>query len=267
VSGVRKLKTALIAIVGLIAFIVVVSLVVPPHEQEMAVSNEQAQEAAQARIRATLQAELDGGRPAVIQEIKDLTSKQEYLRAYQRANRFRQFEDPELSQLASTALALHEEQEAKRLASALRAMVKDTDKVEGIDWYRDKSSPQYNNQNGFFLYIGKKAAGNPFLRLRVQYYADDWLFIESFIVVADGQRFDRVGTKFERDNASGDIWEWYDEAALAADVEMIRAVIASKDALIRFMGSQYHRDKPITAAQKAALGNVLSAYEALGGKP
>lgn len=158
-----------------------------------------------------------------------------------------------------------EEQEKRRIASAVQKMSKNTDKIEGIDWYTDRSSPKYNNANAFYLYIGKEGAGAPWLRLRIQYHANDWLFINSFTVVADGQRFDRSAVNFERDN-NHMIWEWYDENLSSSDLQMIRAVIASKEAVIRFNGGQYRKDVNITTAQKAALQNVLDAYTALGGK-
>lgn len=158
-----------------------------------------------------------------------------------------------------------EEQEKRRIATAVQKMSKNTDKIEGIDWYKDRSSPKYNNANAFYLYIGKRGAGAPWLRLRIQYHASDWLFINSFTVVADGQRFDRSGVRFERDN-NNMIWEWYDENLSASDLQMIRAVIASKETVIRFNGRQYRKDVTITSAQRAALQNVLDAYTALGGK-
>lgn len=240
-------------------------------EQEMA-QKRQEEEASQARVKAKLQAELETNRVGVIQEINDLMKKQDYLLAHRKADRFRDFNDAEIMGLAKTALTRHEEaervkkqQEERRLASALQKMSKKTDKIESVDWYRDKSSPAYNNQNGFFLYIGKGSTSAPWLRLRIQYFADDWLFIESFSVVADGQRFERGRVKFERDHDSK-IWEWYDENLTDADLQMIKALIASKEAVIRFNGRQYQKDKTITASQKAALQNALDAYKALGGK-
>jgi hypothetical protein len=156
------------------------------------------------------------------------------------------------------------EQEEGRLAAALSKMHKKVDQIENVTWYRDQSSPRFSNYNGFFLYVGKKPAGDPWLRLRVQYNADTWLFIESFLVVADGRRFEYNSAKFDRDNSS-EIWEWYDENADTSDLEMIRAIIESKSAVIRFNGRQYRRDRTITAAEKAALKNVLDAYKVLGG--
>jgi hypothetical protein len=156
-------------------------------------------------------------------------------------------------------------QEERRIATALNKMSKRTDKIEGVDWYKDKSSPVYDNSNGFFLYIGKRSDGAPWLRLRIQYHADRWLFIESFIVVADGQRFEQPVATFERDNDSM-IWEWYDEKVSESDMQMIKSIISSKDATIRLNGHQYHKDVKIKPNQKTALQNVLDAYSALGGK-
>jgi hypothetical protein len=171
--------------------------------------------------------------------------------------------EAEAARKAEVARARKAEEE-RRLAVALQKMSKKTDKVEGVDWYRDKSSPAHTNYNGFFVYLGKRASQPPQIRLRVQYNADDWLFIESFLIVADGKRFEYPAATFERDNDS-EIWEWYDEPASESDLRMIRAVIESKEALMRLNGRQYRKDKPITAPQKAALRNVLDAYKALGG--
>lgn len=280
VNFIKKLFRILIfGFLGLIALIVAITFFFAPsdedrakhREQEMA-QKRQEEETSQARAKAKLETELKTNRAGVIQEINGLMKKQDYLLAYQKANRFRDFNDAEIIALAKTASTYHEEaerikkqQEEKRLASALQKMRKTTDKIEGIDWYRDKASPVYTNQNGFFLYIGKQGVTAPWLRLRIQYLAEDWLFIESFIVVADGQRFERSRVKFERDNDSR-IWEWYDESLTDADLQMIKSIIVSKEAVIRFNGRQYRKDKTITASQKAALQNVLDAYKALGDK-
>lgn len=72
-------------------------------------------------------------------------------------------------------------QEERRLAAALYKMNKKIDSIENVTWYRDQRSPCYSHYNGFFLYVGQRATGAPWLRLRVQYNADDWLFIESFL--------------------------------------------------------------------------------------
>ena len=104
------------------------------------------------------------------------------------------------------------------------------------------------------------------MRLKIRYYSDDWLFIKSFFVVADGKRFDKSAAKFERDHSSGSIWEWYDESVSISDVQMLKTIITSKKATIRFEGDQYHSDHQITLAEKQAMQRVIDAYEALGGQ-
>jgi hypothetical protein len=151
-----------------------------------------------------------------------------------------------------------------RIANATKRMSKKYDELEGITWYTDSSTHPYNTN--FHLYFGKKKPGTPWLRLKIRYYADDWLFIESFFVVADGQRFEKPYAKFERDNGSGSIWEWYDENVSDTDMAMIRAIIKSKKATIRFTGNQYHKDHTISDQEKKSLQNVIDAFEALGGK-
>lgn len=154
--------------------------------------------------------------------------------------------------------------EEKRIAASVSRMRTKVDSIEGVTWYYDRTTPRYTNYNSFHLYLGKRGLSSPSIRLRVQYNADDWLFIESFLVVADGDRFEYGPVDFERDNDS-EIWEWYDEPATSRDLEMIKAVIASREAVIRLNGRQYRKDRTITSSQKKALQNVLDAYIALGG--
>jgi hypothetical protein len=171
----------------------------------------------------------------------------------------------EAAEVARKAAAAQERlADERRLAASLSKMRTSVDKIEGVTWYRDRSTPRFTNYNSFHLYLGKQSHGEPWLRFRVQYNADDWLFIEPFVVVADGQRFEYDPAEFARDSSS-EIWEWYDETASPRDLAMIRAVISSKEAVIRFNGKQYRKDRSITASEKRALQNVLDAYQVLGG--
>lgn len=270
---------AAFGLLGLVVLGLVVGHVFAPSDAEMAkyradkqAQEKQQEEESRARVTAALKQNLEDNRTEIIREIRALIDSKEYALAKRKADRFQQFDDSELTELSelaasrlAAALQAQQQEEQRRSAAALQKMSKKTDSIEGIDWYRDKSSPSHNNANAFYLYIGKRESRAPWLRLRVQYHADKWLFISSFIVIADGKRFERSAAKFERDH-SAKIWEWLDETPTAADLAMIDAIIKSKDAVIRFNGRQYYADRPITAAQKAALQNVLDAYKALGGK-
>jgi hypothetical protein len=172
----------------------------------------------------------------------------------------------EVVKLIGQKIVEREAAEKTRIASATSKMRKETDDVRGVTFYEDKSTTQYNNANSFHLYIGQKDA-QEWLRLRIQYAGDDWLFIENYVIKADGQTFDFSPdySEVERDNGSGGVWEWYDREVTQSDVKMIQAIIASKSTTLRYNGQQYYSDRPITAAEKKALQNVLDAFVALGG--
>lgn len=161
-----------------------------------------------------------------------------------------------------------EKAEKERLANATKKMRVKVDDINDITWYYDKTSPQYTNYNGFHAYIGKNEGSKPWLRLVIQYAADDWLFIEKYIIKVDGQTYNITEDSYgeiKTDNGSGGIWEWLDRNVGYSEFQIIKAVANGKDVKIRFNGKDYYKDKTITKQQKTALRNVLDAYEALGG--
>jgi hypothetical protein len=149
------------------------------------------------------------------------------------------------------------------LTTALQKMRKREDKIEGITWYKDRSTPDTNDHNNIHLYIGQKGT-HVWLRWKMQYASSSWLFIKGFILVADGQRFEHRA-QFERDNYTT-IWEWYDTPAGPQELQMVDAIKNAKDATVRYVGDKYHDDRKISSQEKQALSNVLAAYQALGGK-
>jgi hypothetical protein len=158
--------------------------------------------------------------------------------------------------------------EKLRLANATKKLNKKYDEINEVTWYRDKNSPAYVNYNGFYAYIGQSKGSNPWLRLAIQYAADDWLFIEKYIIKVDGATYTIAEESYgeiKTDNGSGGIWEWLDRQVDATEFEIIKAVANGKDVKIRFSGKDYYKDKTITNQQKLALKNILDAYEALGG--
>lgn len=124
-----------------------------------------------------------------------------------------------------------------------------------------------NSGSRIVLYIGKPDSGRPHLVLRLQYYADEWLFIDRFMIKADGRDFviDPGDFDIERDNST-DIWEWYSNPnPTRSELEMVRVVANAKRAVIRYEGKQYYKDRTIGPNEKQKLRRVLAAYEALGG--
>ena len=170
--------------------------------------------------------------------------------------------------LEEKALIEKQKAEKDRLANATKKMRVKVDDMNDVTWYYDKTSPQYTNYNGFYAYIGTSKGSKPWLRLVIQYAADDWLFIEKYIIKVNGQTYNITedsNSEIKTDNGSGEIWEWLDRKVGYSEYQIIKAVAHGKDVKIRFNGKDYYKDKTITAQQKIALQNVLNAYEALGG--
>lgn len=80
------------------------------------------QAAMKERVRVKLKNKLETNRAGVISEIQSLMDKFEYEAAYGKANRFREFQDPEMDQLAANAWGKHLVQEEKRILSKLRGI-------------------------------------------------------------------------------------------------------------------------------------------------
>jgi tetratricopeptide (TPR) repeat protein len=144
---------------------------------------------------------------------------------------------------------------------AFSRLTKKYDSFSDITWYRDKSSPVYTNRNGFFLYFGVSNGSKLPLRLRVQYFDDDWLFVDSARLNIDGRVVSIDASNWERDN-DHNIWEWFDEPLDEVLSEsLIQEIIKSKISVIRFDGTQYYDTRSISGEQKRALQNVLNAYK------
>lgn len=164
---------------------------------------------------------------------------------------------------------LKEKEHKNKINKAVRSLRKKVDDMSSNTWYQDKSSPIYLNRSGFFVYMGTIENSSPWLRLKIQYFADDWLFIEKYIIKADDQIFtitEKEYNEIQTDNGDGNIWEWLDRKVSSQELIMLKKVSESKNAKIRFEGKQYRKDKIITSKQKKAIKNMLDAYEALGGK-
>ncbi len=186
--------------------------------------------------------------------------------------------DVELDKIRIEEELIKEEQIKKKksiIEQATKKMRKKVDKLENITWYRDITSPQYTNYNGFFLYIGDRGFDYPTLRLRIQYKDSDWLFIEKYIIYVDGLKYKTIETKYgdvERDNGTGGVWEWLDipvnknSEDIINDFDVIRAIIEGEDVKLKLIGKQYSKVKTITKTQKNALKNVLEVYKVLGGE-
>ncbi|WP_223068090.1 DivIVA domain-containing protein [Paenibacillus caui] len=158
-------------------------------------------------------------------------------------------------------------EEARKLKAALSNTRKQRDSVREIDWYYAKTSTEYADVNEAYIYIGKQEGSDPWIRFRIQYEGDDWLFINNYIFKVDGKTYTVTPglTDVQRDN-DVNVWEWYDYGVTDSDIDMLRAIASSKKTVLRYEGDQYYKDRTITSAEKKAIQTALDAYTALGDK-
>ncbi len=148
------------------------------------------------------------------------------------------------------------------IAEILLGMTIDRDEIE--DRYFIHSTGGHS-KSGAKLYIGLKD-GLAWLRFKVKYYDDDWLFVNSFKVAADKYRWESHRVGFKRDHADGNVWEWHDYSVDAELLGVVKKLAYSKSSTIRFNGSKYYSDKVLSSEQKSALTSMLQLYSVINKK-
>ena len=155
--------------------------------------------------------------------------------------------------------------EKRRLANATKKLMSTYDKIEKIRWYHDRAT---RNSYGsrMYLYLGKEKDSLPWLRFRLRYYGDSWLFIEKYIIQVDGKNYTYIPTETPKQEiaSGGSVWETIDVSLDKNIKKIIKAVIKSKSAVIRFQGKNIS-DHTISSREKQGMKEIIDAYEALGG--
>jgi len=97
--------------------------------------------------------------------------------------------------------------------------------------------------------------------MKLRYYADDWLFIQSLFIIVDGDRYDFNQMSFKRDYSDGYIWEWSDNPVKKKELLLLKHIANSKSATIRFQGRKNHKDHTVSKDEKRAIKHILNAFE------
>jgi hypothetical protein len=115
-------------------------------------------------------------------------------------------------------------------------------------------------------YIGYKEDSGPWLRAKIHYEADDWLFVDQILLVADNYRLETKEAEFQRDHSSGTIWEWIDVPATNGKYyEALSAIANADEATIRFNGRQYYNDFDIPEKQQQLTKDILKSFHDMKG--
>jgi len=207
-----------------------------------------------------------------LQELEKTTQKYPKFKANEIASLTARFSSEKAALEADLAKQEEEEKKAaEKKQRELEARLKKLegnfsikkDEVEGSVFLRNKTFPVYTNSRScIYPYIGKSGS-RKWLRVQIQYTSDDWLFVERLVFSIDGEKIVKNFNHFDwqRDNGSGDIWEWVD---LSADLDMetlLEKIANSKKTILRFEGRQYYKDLTISASDKKAILETMEYYK------
>ncbi|WEN16190.1 hypothetical protein PY254_05855 [Rhodanobacter sp. AS-Z3] len=158
------------------------------------------------------------------------------------------------------------------IKKALAGFTKKHDEVQGVTFYFAPGVRMNSTNTYFGLYLAvpddSDVAG---LRWKFQYGGDDWLFIQSLILNVDGKSLPALTFPYgaiDRDNGSGDVWEWHDEFVQSSSVPLFLQLALAKKVIVRFEGRQYYKDHILTTTEKTGMLKIINAYTAMneGGK-
>jgi hypothetical protein len=144
----------------------------------------------------------------------------------------------------------------------LSPLIKNCDDFKKLCFYRHKNNSKYRNSNDFGIYIGE-SENDYYLRLKIQYFAEDWLFVNSVQVKADTSVFEIPVEAFETDHDGGEIWEWSDTEVDTYLLSILETISQAKTVKIRFNGRQYYKERILSPAKIKALKEVLSIYNSI----
>ena len=128
-------------------------------------------------------------------------------------------------------------------------------------------TPNYGRTNSHIkFYISVREYGEPYLRFKLNYSSEDWLFVDYFKVTTSDSNWTSDTYTFERDNRSGTIWEWIDINATDEIVTELRKVAEDDDSMLRFYGSKYYKDMNISNEMRKNIIDVLDLYSIMKNK-
>jgi hypothetical protein len=165
---------------------------------------------------------------------------------------------------ATQNLPVLTETEIEQARSLVTGLNSRTDDIEGTTWY--SPDPADNYKTAVYLYIGQKQTGRPWLRWKIRYYGEDWLFIRRYRVkIDDAEAVTVLPTReIKRDNSGGSVWETFDEPA-SKHAHLLNQMLAGKTTHLRMEGSEGHKDIELGPEELQRMRDVLLVFRYQGG--
>ncbi len=154
-----------------------------------------------------------------------------------------------------------------REAMAKTRMVRD--ESQKITWFYHKNLSRYRYKNSIELSVGHSDRGNTWLRLSIYYNDDKILDIQSFEIYADDIEY-TISTQegmIERGKDNNGVWETFQTRVTANEMVIVKAIMNSERAAIRYRGINGSWERVISEGEKLRMQSLFQAYRALNRQP
>jgi hypothetical protein len=113
-----------------------------------------------------------------------------------------------------------------------------------------------------YFYLGINRT-DVWLRMKIKYYGDDWLFVDSYKIAAGNLRWQSPKQQFQRNHSGGNVWEWIDVTPAEEDIRNMEALATAANPIIRFQGKQYYSDFKLSPKQQKDILAALELFRAM----
>lgn len=170
-----------------------------------------------------------------------------------------------LDKLVAEKKAQEKAEKDKRM-KVVKKLVSSYDDVSGVRWYQNPYFTHYNNTNYLSLYIGTKTDSKPWLRLKMSYEGDNWIFFEKAYLSYDGQTlelpFNQYSDKKSDNGYGGRVWEWIDISISNETIAFLKEMVKGKTLKMRLSG-KYTETRTLSYSEVEGLKDILLAYDVL----
>lgn len=157
-------------------------------------------------------------------------------------------------------------EDAEKLLASFK---KSEDKVEHRTFYYPSALNWYDSdtwaadKRSFILPFLVKRGDEMYLYYTVNYTGSDWVFFNQITVAVGDERYKKTYdyNDVTRKVGWGRVWEYANKNG-KNDMEMLRAIADSSEAIIRFEGDDYYKDLTVTDTDKKALRQAIEVYDA-----
>ena len=143
------------------------------------------------------------------------------------------------------------------------SLASDYDNVVNSTFIKHKDSPHNVNRTEVYFYIAKPDDGKPFLRAKIQYFEDDWLFINkiTFSTKDKNLKFTLNGVSQEiNTQKAGWVNEFIDVPVSEKLEKLLPTLVDDPDATVRLGGRTRIMDLDFDSEQQLRLQVLLEKF-------